>query len=126
MEYYIKIKGDLNPVDFMNHLVNKIVKTNEDKCQIEERKNKLKFDVIFENEEEEEEEENIENEENSENQIDDKDNEKIINKKESVIKIELFKYDNKDHLLRFMKKSGEIEDYYKNLKSIYTYVEELL
>ena len=132
MEYYIKIKGDLNPVKFMNKLANKITLENENKCQIQEKSNKLKFEVIFEDEEEEE-EENIEdeenNEENNENEINDNDNNndnKPICKKESIIKIELFKYGNKDHLLRFMKKSGEIEDYYKNLKNIYSSVEKLL
>ena len=128
IEYYYKIKGDLNPVEFMNKLANIILFVNNNKCQIEEKKNKLKFEVIFEDDEEEE---NIEddknNEENNENEneINDNDNETIC-KKDSIIKIELFKYGNKEHLLRFMKKSGEKEDYYKHIKSLYSCVEKLL
>ena len=47
-------------------------------------------------------------------------------KKDTIIKIELFKSNNKNHLLRFLKKSGEMEDYYKNLKKIYSIVEKLV
>ena len=44
---YIKIKGDLDPVDFMNSLANKI--KNEFDCEINENPNKLKFEAVFKN-----------------------------------------------------------------------------
>ena len=62
MDQFIKIKGNLNPVKFMNSLVNKIKSKFEQNCIIEEKKNKLKFKVYFD----EDEENNEEKEENEE------------------------------------------------------------
>ena len=31
-----------------------------------------------------------------------------------------------DYFLRFLKKSGELEDYYKNIKKIYSYINDLI
>ena len=99
----------------------------------------MKFEVYFEEEDEEEEEENNdeiknsgEEEKNDEKKDTDEDedvgndNDETINIKDTIIKIELFKSNHKNHLLRFLKKSGEMEDYYKNLKKIYAIVEKLV
>lgn len=140
MGYFIELNGDLNPVKFMNNLANKIA--SEINCQTDVSKKKLKIVVFFEEEDEDEVEENndeiknnIEEEKNDEkkdkNEDNDEDegngdNDETINKKDTIIKIELFKSNNKNHLLRFLKKSGEMEDYYKNLKKIYAIVEKLV
>ena len=142
MGYFIELNGDLNPVKFMNNLANKI--TSEINCTTDVSKKKLKIVVFFEEEDEEEDEveENndeiknkVEEEKNDEKKDKDDDNDEdegngdndeTINKKDTIIKIELFKSNNKNHLLRFLKKSGEMEDYYKNLKKIYAIVEKLV
>ena len=46
------------------------------------------------------------------------DNESQINKKECVIQVKLFELINGEYLLRFVKISGELEDYYKNVEKI--------
>ena len=132
---FIKIKGNLNPSNFMNLLANKINKLFEDKCLIEESKYMLKFNVIFEDENEEEDDDN-ENEENEEkeekeekeeNNEDgkDKEDENIINR-ECIIQVKLFENNNKEYLLRFAKKCGELEDYYKNVDKINDLVKNFL
>ena len=98
----------------------------------------MKFEAIFENideyeneekENNDEDEENIIEEENknenNENEDEDNDKNVTICQKDSIIKIKLFP-NQKGYLLRFMKKSGEMEDFYKNLKKIYSIVENLL
>jgi hypothetical protein len=60
---------------------------------------------------------NVENKENEKNYN--------LNKKECIIDIELFQYD-KEFVLRFLRLSGELEDFYNNLKKIYAYAEDLL
>ena len=52
--FYINITGELNPVNFMNSLYEKIIKQfGEDNCNLEAAKNELKFDINFEDEEDE-------------------------------------------------------------------------
>ena len=131
MKNYIKIKGDLDPVKYMNSLANKIVKENQN-CSIEESKKALKFNITFEEEENEEEEEKIPKEleeelakldikDDDENEEDDD-----LKKKDCVLQVKLYESVNGGHLLRFVKKEGEIEDYYKNLEKVITLAQELL
>ena len=47
-------------------------------------------------------------------------------KKDCIIQVKLFESINGGHLLRFVKKSGELEDYYKNLKKVMSLTKELL
>ena len=51
LKKYMKIIGDINPVDFMNSLANKIIEEFGDNVTINESKYNLKFDIVFENEE---------------------------------------------------------------------------
>jgi serine/threonine protein kinase len=141
MNNYIKIKGELNPAKYMNSLVNKIVEKNPN-CTIEESKKSLKFNVIFEEEEEEEkEEEEKEKEKEGEEDIskeleeemaklgikeNDEDEEEGLKKKDCVIQVKMFESLKEGHLLRFTKKDGEIEDYYKNLEKVIALAKELL
>ena len=146
MDNYMKINGKLNPIQFMNNLADKINILYE--CEIEPSQDNLTFKVIFkkkeegkeeeENEEEEfEEEEEIEekNEEEKENEEEDADNEKqeldFDNIKPSdkvcIIEIELFRYEQKEKfLLRLIKKSGDLNDYYKNLLNILEQAKKLI
>ena len=123
LEYYIEIKGNLNPVRFMNKLVKKLYDENENEeneynCQIniDRFKKKLKFLAIFEEVEKEIEEEIEEEDENN----------NTIEKGEVLIQIELFESDKERYLLRFVKKSGETDDFYKILKNMNVYIEEIM
>ena len=137
MNNYIKIKGILNPVQFMNSLANNLVKKFNDIYNIEPSKNNLKFDILFE-EEKEEKEEKIpkELEEELEEELKEElaklglenveENDDDLLKKNCIIQVKLFESFNGGHLLRFMKKSGELEDYYKNVKKVMSFIEEIL
>ena len=152
LEYCNEIIGDLNPVKFMNDLTQKLKDENKNKereydCNIEPNEYKLKFKATFkkiikvENDEEidenikqeleklklEEKEENekeeIENEEEEDDE--DEDNKRGIFIRDCIIKIELYEYDEKKYLLRYVRKSGELDDFYKLLKYINNGVDEI-
>ena len=147
-EYFIKIKGNLSPFKYMNDLANKIEEENEDEkreydCKIEPIENKLKFKATFNAIEQQEEEENDEeiikelekirlelgenNDDNNDNDNnDDNDDNNDIERKECIINVELFKYENEGFLLRFLRKSGEMNDFYKIIKKLYSYAEKKL
>ena len=132
MKNYLKITGNLKPVKFMNSLANTIKSEYSNICTIETDKEKLKFKAIFENEEEEEEEENEEEKKKIEEEITKlglegtDDNEDTIEKKDSVIQIKLLQSMNGGYLIKFEKKGGEIEDYYKNLKNIIEIIKRII
>ena len=138
LEYYIKINGDLNPAKFMNALTKKLEdendnENNEYQCQIDANKNKFKFKAYFEEvekEDNEEDDENLEEELNKlnldidiEKEEENNDNEGIT-KKSCCIKFELFKL-NEEYILRFVRESGEKDDFYKILKKINSYIEDI-
>ena len=113
VEFYIKIEGSLNQINFMNELynaINQIYKENEI----------INNEIAEKNSEPEEKEENDEKNEGSEENCN-----YILERKECIINVELFKYDN-GYLLRFLRKSGELEDFYYNLKIMYSCAEDLL
>ena len=126
MRNYIKINGDMNPALFMNNLCKKIGKRIGN-CCIDANENKLKFNVAFVEEEKEEEEIPKELEEELKKLgLEDKENEEddIIDKKESVIQVKMYESINGGYLLKFAKKGGELEDYYKNLEQITSLAQE--
>ena len=102
---YIIFGGILNEVDFMNSLVNSISKKFVDICLIEPLKDSLRFKIFFEDD-------------------GDKDN------GDCDMVIELFKYEEKNHLLEFRRTKGSIHDHYdyfekiKNYEIIETYTVE--
>ncbi len=126
MQNYMKIKGDLKPCGFMNALANKIVKVFGDNAKIEESKNGLKFNVVFEDElvDEEEPDEDIEKELEKLG-LEDIDEEGLT-KKDCVIQIKLFQSLNGGYLVRFVRKGGEIEEYHKNLDNIKSIVKKFV
>ena len=131
MEFSIIIEGNLKQIKFMNDLYLKIEKEYENdkeyECTIDCSKDKLKFKATFTFIEKEDIKEETETEKKNENNEINEENEKndCFKKKECIIDVELFKYKN-GFLLRFLRKSGELEDFYENLKIIYSYAEELL
>ena len=127
MNNYIKINGDLSPVRFMNTFANKITK-NYENCTIDPKQNALKFNVIFEEEEKEEEEipKEIEEALSKLGIEDNEDEEDSLRKKDCIIQVKMYESMNGGHLLRFMKKEGELEDYYKYLEKLNSLVKNIL
>ena len=121
---YIKINGHLNPLKFMNLISNKIIKDN-DKYYIKPSKKGYKFDIILEYDMEDEQEEIEEEIKESEEEYFDYEN-NGINKKDLIIQVILFKTFNGDYLIRFYKKSGDIDDYYEKIKRISSIIKEVL
>ena len=122
---YIKILGNINsPRKFMNSIVNKISKDNEN-YEIETSNNKYKFYVNLEYEIEDDEEgfENEIEEDMEDEYIDDENN--GLNKKDLKILIELLLTINNNYLIRFYKKSGDLEDYYEKLNRIKSLLKSL-
>ena len=139
MNNYIKIKGNLEPAKFMNDFANKVAKQFGGNC-IKESKNALKFNITLEEEEDdddddkedekkvklsEEEEKEIE-EELAKLELEDNDVDDNINKRECVIQAKLFQSINGNYLLRFVKKSGQLDYYYEKLDKVTDLVKKLL
>ena len=131
MRNYIKIEGNLIPERFMNHLANKVCQKLKDNCKINECKGALKFNITFEDDVEDEVEIPKELEEEfaklgilgikGGGEI----NENLL-KKDCVIQCKLFQSLNGGHILKFSKKGGELEDYYKNLETLISLVKQIL
>ena len=113
-KYFIKMKGYINSVQFMNSLANKIIKKYKDDCTIEASKKKLKFQIFFEKEEEEEEEK----EETEE--------EEYKRSRDCIIEIKLFENEKDEYLLCFDKRQGALEEFYENFMIIKGIAEEIL
>jgi len=128
MDNYIKINGNLRPCEFMNSLANEIVKNFEDNVKIDESKNALKFNVIFKEtlKEVEEPDEELKKELDKLSLENSEEIEEVIDKKDCVIQIKLFQSLNGGYIVRFVKKEGEIEDYYKNLDSIKSIIKKII
>ena len=128
-KYYIKIKGYIYPVKFMNELMKKINGKYKDKCELQKSEKKLKFIINFKNEEEEEEKEKEKKElEEEQDEEDDEEEEDENNEKENncIMEVKLFDYGVDEYLLCFNKKQGEIEEFYENFLIIKEIVEKLL
>ena len=106
INHHIILKGYLKEIAFMSLLLDKIKnckKLGEDVTIIASEE-KLKLRVTFEEEEEGEEE------------GEEKEEDKYY--KECVIDIELFQYEDGRYLLEFLRRKGEIPEYYKNFMII--------
>ena len=96
VNHYIKINGKLKVVEFMNSLADEIILKYPDNNYIEASEENLKMNVTIDNDKSEE----------------------TKGKKESKMDIELFEYDKGGYLLEFIRKGGEIPDYYKHFIEI--------
>ena len=149
---YNVINGNLNPVNFMNDLTRQLRKENDNKkreyqCAINPSEYKLKFIATFKkvmNEENDEkidketeekinqeleklkkEEEKNDKENNEEEEEEEEEDDEILNN-DCSIKIELFEYGEKKHLLRFVRKEGDLEEFYKILTYINNCVDKII
>ena len=108
---YIKIKGNLNPIDFMNNFANEMENIYDD--IIINNKN-LKFNIIKKKEDNK-------NDEKNDNFDMTEDIEKDLD-----IQVELFKIKNDEFILNFIKKEGELNDYYKYLINVMKYAKDFI
>ena len=104
--HYLHIKG-IEPIDFMNSLVEHI-KLNKN-CGINVSENKLKFEANFD----------VEKNYEVDEELDEKDN-------NCVILIKMYEDIDGGYLLNFIKKKGEIDDYYNLFLEIKIIIKELL
>ena len=116
---YIIINGDLEPAKFMNILLNQIFASYMENCIIEENEHKLKANISFgrinDNDNEEEEKNDDDNDEDF---IDSGKEQEYKRNEDCIICIKLFKYINGGYELHFIRKNGELEDYYKYFTKI--------
>ena len=117
MDNYIKIKGNLNPNEFMNNLAYEINFLYDG--LIEPSKKNLKFICIFKKKDN-----NYEIETDDDNILDFEYLNQI--EKDCIIQIKLLKLKNEEYILRFRKQSGELYDYYQNLFNIFEKIEKLI
>ena len=115
---FIRIKGDLNGRNFINKLMDLINDKFGQICEYDEKSKFFKFEAKFEKNEEDHNEDN-----------DGEDNDESIEffkeKNTCVIQIKLF-YDGSRFIVRFMKKSGLLQDYYLNLKKIKLLIKKII
>ena len=142
LDNYLQIKGNLNPIDFMNEFANKMEDTFDD-IETNNNNHYLNFDIIIKKKEEEKEKK----EEKEEKEEKENENEKInaeekidinleINnlalgnidklEKDLIIQVELIKINDNEHLLNFIKVKGALRDYYQKLKDIMSDAEALI
>ena len=122
MNNYIKIKGKLNPSDFMSSLYYKILGEFKD-CEIIKTMNKLILNIIIKEKidlSKELEDKLIKIEEEEEEEEEDK----YLNKIE--IKVKLYKSYNGEYILRFKKKNGEFMNYYEKVEKIKSLVKDII
>ena len=129
MENYIKLKGTLTPTRFMNSLINNINKEFNDECLVDASKNKLKFKVIFEeNQVEEEIPEDLAKELKELGIEEDEEEKDLKNIKgnETIIQIRIFESYNGGYLLRFLRKGGEQKDYLDKMGKISDLIKKMI
>ena len=117
---YIKIKGKLKPVIFMNSLANKL--KQEFHCKINPNNKKLKFEALFPNKINDE----IENEEDIEEEEEENENIDNYEFKDCVIKIKFFEFINGGYEVHFIKTKGDFMDYYSYFQDIKKIIKKIL
>ena len=128
MDNYIKLKGTLSPARFMNSLANNIQKLFKGDCNIEAAKNKLKFNIAFEEEQVDDEiPEDIANElkELGLDEDEEQENENIKGKS-TTIQVKIYESLNGGYLLRFVKKQGETNDYLDKFGKISEMIKKMI
>ena len=134
MNNCIKIKGDFNPIKFMD-LFEKILFKNYDNCDIEPR-SEAKFDITFTEDvevaNEEDKEEKIEEKEQIEEieeeiedlEIED-DNNQIKTSNNLVMEMKFYEcFDG--HLIRFVQKEGNRADFLDKFQEIYNLIKDII
>ena len=118
MDNCIKIKGYINPNKFLNSLVYKINKEFDmDNCLIQTSIDQPKFNLTFENNNDE-----MDDEEDNENEDDEDEDEEGD---DIIVQIKLYQTSD-GHLLRFIKKRGNRNDFLDKFIILSKLVEEII
>ena len=118
MDNCIKIKGYINPNKFLNSLVYKINKEFDmDNCLIQTSIDQPKFNLTFENNDDE-----MDDEEDNENEDDEDEDEEGD---DIIVQIKLYQTSD-GHLLRFIKKRGNRNDFLDKFIILSKLVEEII
>ena len=126
MNYCIKIKGYLDPIEFMNSLCNEINKKyGKDNCFIEFDKNILKFSVTFEKDEENYEITEEEKEELKKLGIDYENMKDDDESNDLVIQVKLYKTPE-IYALKFIHEKGNRNEFLDNFDIISDLVKKIL
>jgi serine/threonine protein kinase len=129
MDNYIKLKGTINPCNFMNGLTAKIKNEfKDDGCSIDPCKDKLKLNVIFEGEQLDDEiPEDIKEELKQLGLDEDEDIEENedIKGRNTTIQIKIYESLNGGYLLRFVKKEGDQNVFMEKMEKIYALVKAM-
>ena len=115
---YIKIKGNLNVIDFMNEFANEMYNIYDNIKIIGKN---FKFNIIIKMEEENLYEKNDEKKDKDSILENSEENEKELN-----IRVELFRVKNDEFILNFIKRKGELSDYYQQLGRIMKYAQDFI
>ena len=104
----------------MNVLLNKIQEKFEN-CIIDNKNAKTKYecDIIFEQEESDEEEKDNDN-------LKLKLNNKKNNNEDCIINLELYKTENEEYILRFLRLSGSLGEFYSKVNQFICLAKDLL
>ena len=100
----------------MNILLNKILNEYIEFCIVTPYKDKLKANIKFEKKEEEDDEEEEENDESYTNNLE------LLRTEDCNICIKLVEYINGGYELHFIRRNGDIEDYYYYFNKIKEFI----
>ena len=123
MHHFIRFNQFKDPIVFMNKYIGKII-SYKNICKTEKSEKNLNFKLIFGPKNGN----YISKSESSSDEEDDDDecfDDIRINRK-LVIKIKLFKAIKEGWILRFTKREGDLMDYYRCLKQLYNFAEEII
>ena len=110
---FIRIKGNLNALLFMNSLYQEVAVLFG--SEIDEKEKNLKFKIIIKAKKDDD----LEEEEDD----DDSDNEL---EKDLIIQVELLKINEQEYILNFIKEKGELSDFYHYVKEIINYAKKYI
>ena len=121
-DIYVKINGELDPCDFMSELLFEL-----NKLFFIDKENNGEIKFIVKNEYDEEEDNSELEKKLDELGIKDCETAKnYFSKKDLGIELKIFRSNENTHLIRFIKKYGEIEDYYDSIKIIISEIKKIL
>ena len=118
--HYIQLKGKINHCYFMNKLIDNIINEyGEDNVEVNASSYKYKCDIDFMENNDEEENKNDDNEEEEEDKEE-------SNENKCTIQLKLYQTGEEDFCLRFLRKLGNLPQYYLIIKKIFELVRKLI
>lgn len=115
--HYIKLKGKLNHLNFMNKFIDNIIDNfGEENVEVDASSYKYKCDLIFLDKNDKEDEKD--DKEGEENEEDD-------NEIKSKIQLKLYQIGQEEYCLRFLRKLGSLPQYYLKMMKLFELAKKL-